>query len=623
MFIKISVFVLFIVCLLGVFHYFAVKKALINEIRGKQLITDLKASQSSLQSILEKSIITAELLASDSTIIQWFIEDEKDEELRNQILSKLDWIKKVQSFAMVSIVNKSTNHYWKDNNQLFDSISDSDPDDRWFFKFIKEKEKIAFHLDFTENLGKTLLFINVMIGDITEPVGVASVAFDPSILISEFEQYKFSPNSKIWLINQEGIIKLSENRNEYNKSIYNFLPDEKGEYFLNRQSLHLLPEIKFNGESYEVAVMPLGKTKHTIIMLVPHKDLVTVLKVIKSNTIWLGLFFLLLTIFLSYSLAKNLTVPITRIGWLTNRLAKGNLDQPIDDSLTQRNDEIGDLSRSVKSMQIQLSKTIESLKFANERLADDKINLTKLNAELEQAIVKVSKSERLTKSFLSNISHEIRTPMNCIIGFSQVLELEDHSREFQLKYIKQIINGGHELLEIINHLVHMSKIESEFLQPQIVAIDINKFFGELYSSFYDRVEKRGLKLSHIPLATNFTEQIHTDPLLLKQVFNELLNNAIKNTDKGEVKYGCEVANDTIKFYVSDTGRGIPDHQKQIIFEPFVKIHNDQTLANSGVGLGLSISKKIMGAFGGDIWVETLSNETVFIFSLPYECKGIK
>lgn len=230
---------------------------------------------------------------------------------------------------------------------------------------------------------------------------------------------------------------------------------------------------------------------------------------------------------------------------------------------------------------------------------------------------KAVESDILKSAFLANMSHELRTPMNHIIGFSALLENEEDS-EKRLEFLKIIQNSGAGLLKLITDLIDLSKIEAGDILVSMSNFSINEMFIELkqiYTYELQKREKSNVQLNyHLP-GTDFI--IYTDPIRLKQILSNLLNNAIKFTVSGTIEYSCYQEGKELIFSLSDTGVGIPETDRKHIFERFKK-YNYQGMNNEGTGIGLSIAEKIVMMLNGRIWLESAVGEgTTFLFSIPY------
>lgn len=240
----------------------------------------------------------------------------------------------------------------------------------------------------------------------------------------------------------------------------------------------------------------------------------------------------------------------------------------------------------------------------------DIANLEEIEQELVRARIKAEESDRLKTAFLANMSHEIRTPLNAIVGFSQLMPTASTPEEEQM--YSDIINQNADiLLQLINDILDLAKIEAGTLEFVKVKVELDELFRNLYEIHKDRTQS-GVRLvmDEIPASITISE----DRNRLMQVLTNLVNNAIKFTMDGEIRIGYRVEDGFIRFYVKDTGMGISEEKQKSIFERFVKLNTFV----QGTGLGLSICKMIVERFGGKIGVEsTLGRGSTFWFTVPY------
>lgn len=238
--------------------------------------------------------------------------------------------------------------------------------------------------------------------------------------------------------------------------------------------------------------------------------------------------------------------------------------------------------------------------------------------ELIKAKERAEESDRLKSAFLSNMSHEIRTPMNGILGFSELLKDPNLSGEEQKSYIKIIEESGARMLNIINDIIDISKIESGQMTLSLSKIDVNDNLEYIYTFFKPAVEKKRLKfiLSN-KLQSNETT-IRTDKEKFLAILTNLVKNAIKYTKEGTIEFGCENKGKYLEGFVKDTGIGIPEDRQKAIFERFIQADIEDKMARQGAGLGLAISKSYVELLGGKIWVESKTGiGSSFYFTIPY------
>lgn len=240
-----------------------------------------------------------------------------------------------------------------------------------------------------------------------------------------------------------------------------------------------------------------------------------------------------------------------------------------------------------------------------------------LNEKLAAAVIKSKEGERLKSSILANISHEIRTPLNGILGFSDMLvnpNIEDSKKEVFSDVIKE---SSSRLLRVINDLLDISNIEIEDAKLVIESVCVNNILNDLKARFSRRAKKKGLALKLNTPATKLQSSTLTDRLRLIQIFDNLIGNAIKFTPEGTIEFGYKSIDENFNFYVSDTGIGIEQELFDKIFDGFYQVEMDTTREYSGIGIGLAITKKLLGFMGGKIWLESeLNVGTTFYFTIP-------
>lgn len=254
--------------------------------------------------------------------------------------------------------------------------------------------------------------------------------------------------------------------------------------------------------------------------------------------------------------------------------------------------------------------------------ATDITPLKQLEQELTQAKEHAEETDRLKTAFLQNMSHEIRSPMNAIKGFSQLL-VRNHKDEQKLqKFTKIIDQRCDDLLDLINDILDISKIESGQFPVYMEECNLTDLFSELTSQFTDyqkRAGKQHLKFNLQAFCSPSGSVIVTDRVKLKQIFVNLLTNAFKFTDNGTIEGGCKLENNNLLFYVSDTGLGIPADKQKFIFERFAQLRQGGNNATGGTGLGLAIVKGLVTLLGGEILLTSRQGKgSTFSFSIPYK-----
>jgi signal transduction histidine kinase len=241
--------------------------------------------------------------------------------------------------------------------------------------------------------------------------------------------------------------------------------------------------------------------------------------------------------------------------------------------------------------------------------------------------MKAEESDRLKSAFLANMSHEIRTPMNGILGFAELLSQPGLTGETQQNYIRIIEKSGTRMLNIINDIVNISKIEAGLMKVNWQESNINEQIEYIYTFFKPEVEGKGMQISFRNSLPSKESVISTDREKLYAILKNLVKNAIKYSKIGSIEFGYSLrrAHDNLsislelEFFVKDTGIGIPKDRQDAIFERFIQADITDKNAYQGAGLGLSISKAYVEMLGGKIWVESEPEVgSCFYFTLPYK-----
>jgi PAS domain S-box-containing protein len=239
--------------------------------------------------------------------------------------------------------------------------------------------------------------------------------------------------------------------------------------------------------------------------------------------------------------------------------------------------------------------------------------------ELISAKEKAEESDRLKTAFLNNISHEIRTPFNGILGFLSLLQDNKLPEDERDEYIGIINQSADRLMNTINEIVEISQIQSEKTEVTLAVTSISTLTGDLLNRFGNNATKQGLKFIVKNNLPSGVEDISTDSGKLNTILSNLISNALKFTKTGSIELCISKNNDFLEFSVMDSGIGIPESQKQAIFERFIQADVSRTRQFEGLGLGLSIAKFYVEMLGGTIWLESEENKgSTFHFTLPFK-----
>ncbi|MDO6432735.1 response regulator [Flavitalea sp. BT771] len=297
------------------------------------------------------------------------------------------------------------------------------------------------------------------------------------------------------------------------------------------------------------------------------------------------------------------------------------------EELKQTNEELHEktelLERSeaeLKTQQEELRQTNEELEEKANLLEEQKEKLEATSMEVESKARELELTSKYKSEFLANMSHELRTPLNSILILAQLL-VENKSKalgEKEITYAKNIHSSGNDLLELINEILDLSKIESGKVDLEFAGADVGQMVGHLRAMFTEVANTRSIHFEIID--PELPAKLHTDGQRLAQILRNLLSNAFKFTGKnGKVTFRIERQDKTLAFSVTDTGIGIPESKQEIIFQAFQQADGSTKRKYGGTGLGLSISRELAHALGGDIRLQSEEGKgSTFTLSLPLE-----
>lgn len=286
-----------------------------------------------------------------------------------------------------------------------------------------------------------------------------------------------------------------------------------------------------------------------------------------------------------------------------------------NNELIKTQDELKLLNESLEDL---VEQRTEKLIVANKELLFQNEEKEKRAAELMKAREKAEESDNLKSAFLNNLSHEIRTPMNQILGFASFLKEPGLPEVTRDEYIDIIEQQSHQLLHIITDIVEVSKLAAGQVNIKTTTINLDRMMNELFVSFKPKAENRNLKLYLFKKIVDAESMVQGDQVKLRKIISNLIENAIKYTDIGSVRIEYSSIDNKLIVSVKDTGIGIDEQAKEVIFDHFRQIEITMARKYGGMGLGLSISKAYIHMMSGVIRMESeLGVGSTFTIEVPY------
>ncbi|MGM0442368.1 MAG: ATP-binding protein [Elusimicrobiota bacterium] len=321
---------------------------------------------------------------------------------------------------------------------------------------------------------------------------------------------------------------------------------------------------------------------------------------------------LIFAFLLSFYFSHRVTSPIQKLNKGAQILGGGNLNYRID---LKTGDELEQLAQEFNNMAGELKKSYDSM---GDKIKAATRDLQDAYKEIEQKNKELKKVDKLKSEFLASMSHELRTPINAIIGFTSLMEEGTYGdiSDKQQKTLEKIMTNTEHLLDLINDILDLSKIEAGKLTLNFEKFKVNRLLKEIQESMKPIAEKKGLKFE---LITPDVIECYLDYTRVRQIVTNLVSNAIKFTKQGEVKIRTESREENFLIEVEDTGIGIKEEQQQKLFDEFIQADGSITREFGGTGLGLSISKKLVRMMEGKIELESQWKKgSTFRVILPYE-----
>jgi len=368
------------------------------------------------------------------------------------------------------------------------------------------------------------------------------------------------------------------------------------------------------------ATAPLAKWK--LVLIVPEATILEPVVQMAWQTLQVGLGGVVLAVLMATVVARRFSRPVLRLRTASSALQEGEFKSLELSDLTRRADELGDLARTFETM-------AERIRMRELELADMNLNLestvAQRTSELAHAVKLAESANRTKSAFLANMSHELRTPMNAIIGYSEMLaeEAEELGQEGFLPDLKKIQTAGKHLLELINDVLDLSKIESGKMTIYCENIEIATMVRDMESTMQPAVQKNGNTLT-VEMPDDIGS-MQSDLTKIRQTLFNILGNAAKFTQSGQIKLtvGAHTKNrrQFITFAISDTGIGMKPNQLERLFEPFTQADESTTRKYGGTGLGLAISRRFCRMLGGDIEARSKPRKgSTFTVTLPRKTK---
>ena len=564
-----------------------------------QLIADSTANN--VRNLIDEEMHEVEDLAHDPGVVTLTKEAQNpfgSPKNQKEVQDYLAWIAEGESdeYSQILITDTDGNVLANSDSTLMENVSEQD----WWNKTFNHGEgrKFIGQLNYEDKNNPTL-FLAAPIEDDGRTIGIIGLEVTLESIFDNVNKIKIGENAHVDIFDSTGRILLG--RNKISGSLMDddqlskLALDEPGwiiaDNFQGIRSVIGIAPIEINSEISSDIFDEL-----TWYIMIPqnlssaYKPIYDVILRIFAIAIFVAFPVILASIYRSMRIAD----PIFDLRRGAKEIAQGNLNHRVS---IKTNDEIEDLANDFNSMVSQLQTSKE--------------NTDRINEELEQA-------NRLKSEFLANMSHELRTPLNSIIGFAEILR--DHLfgdlNERQNKYVKNIHSSGQHLLQLINDILDLSKIEAGRLELSLQPFPIKKSLNNILNIVKPLADKKNINVSLE--VDNSLQTISADEAKFKQIMYNLLSNAIKFTDDdGQVSIEAMTVRGDLQITVADSGIGIHKRDFERVFGQFQQLDGSESRKHEGTGLGLALTKRLVELHGGSIWVDSeFGKGSSFTFRIP-------
>lgn len=332
-------------------NFSLLKSTLLEDIRSNQLLSFVEAAQSPVQAEINKAVGIAQMLADDNTMISWINEKTTENtSLQKQILAKLEYIKNNFSYIPYT-ANKYTQMYYLLDSKWGVYKMDFEGADDWFVQTLNSGKKIVFNYDYNASSKRSALWFNTVIGDLKNPLGVAGIGIPFTDLANQLEQQKLTERSRLWMIDAQGKILVSESEEEAGKTLSQFIDNEVVQKILHNQNPQaVLSNVTFQKKKSDLVFTTINNTDYRIVSISPESELIHVLQPLQTNFFVLFFVFGFISIVLALFLASSIVNPIKALQKIVSDFSRGNINVKIHKSLLNRKDEIGSLGNAFLGM---------------------------------------------------------------------------------------------------------------------------------------------------------------------------------------------------------------------------------------------------------------------------------
>ncbi len=369
-----SIIICFAVIITAYLGYNNTKKSLITKAKSQDIVFMVKSMASQIDGRINRASETSYIFARDTLNVKWINGEEKDEELGKLVLGNLENIETSYDYNYAFIAGVKTKNYYlrqnsNKNNKNFMVLSESNPDDKWFFQMLKSKKQITFNVNYDIALDESFLFVNTIMGNPEDPIGITGVGLNLNSITKEFKEFKVGKKSNLWMVDENGVIKLSDKREDIGKKVKDFLPKDvvktvQSQNGNEKENVKVSQYYDTNNEIVDYAYCPLNSTNWTLFYKIPRKESISLIDSLRIHTIVTVILVLLFFMLLYYFISKKIANPY-RQAMLLNAELENKVDIRTKE-LKESNEKIKDsieyakrLQESILPLEEKIQKTFE------------------------------------------------------------------------------------------------------------------------------------------------------------------------------------------------------------------------------------------------------------------------
>lgn len=458
------------VVITGLLGYYSAEKILEQRVKTRNIIHFIQFKSGEIEERVQQAIHVSRMLAQDQPLKEWFLGVESEERLARYVKGKLSFITSELHYSTVFAANKTTRNVWTSDNRLLDQVSAEDPDDNWFFDFFKNRKTIELNLDYNRELKKNYIFVNVLVGSLEVPLGIAGVGLSIQEEARRFAQHDFGENGAVWLIDREGVIQIASDKQLSGEQLSLSLPKNIQDKILNQpEKLQVLEFETEEGENIIVASSPVKSTGWITVVKVPKDQLLESLLQPLREHLFLEIL-LVLAVFTTIFLLIGV-----RFGNMLHEICQAiitlgnkNFSIRLSDSILKRKDQIGEIGlgyektrKNLKNFTLDiwnkaqiLTDSSELLTSSVEEVEQSTSRITEIIQEDSEMLIQTSKTIHSTAESIENTAEKMREirssaksvekcvdqGSNAVVNSRQIIRNAEISRGQMEEFIEVIID---------------------------------------------------------------------------------------------------------------------------------------------------------------------------------------